>query len=602
MKKPSSPPPIPHSEGTHGDIWVYALISALLAPSAVWIALNHAVWPWDPALYGEVSVDLWISLAHSLRQWCGLMATGLSMKPPGIVWIGQFFVPVGQFFGSIEAGLLLSVLLTQFGLLLFTFKIGQQMLPKSRLVPVAGVVFTAGAQLFVGLSHQFFPEPLQALSVAWVFFVVLKSAQWPKPRIAVHLTGALILGALAKATTPLYCLLPGIYAAFVFLRKPKTSCFADEWRSLPSRLLMVGCGLAGIAGACWYAYNLGYVWQHVRESSSDPIALDYGFRASVTRKLIVWTDLLHQSFLAPYLAWVFLAAALMAVALRVWPGAVRPKWDSGLKLLLWLCLFQNVFLLLVFSTNITVDSRYMFALLPSLAILFMSACAQLASRSVLLILIALCSLQWTAVNYAALRPGDAIAKRSPWLSRFDSSRSRFDELVHLIQITSTVPGRYNIVGVEVPWLNSNSAAFFAAKNRLATGIRCYYTSLGYAQQDPGAALKRIDEFQTLYFITLDETFQPAQNFVNVVSLRVMRELKGSTRFQVVPFASQNGILVLEPTGSKRVFQSGRRSCLPSSQFPQDSIQTETLPRRAWPGQSPWFACVSPPALEMIRPR
>ncbi len=110
----------------------------------MWIALNHAVWPWDPALYGEVSVDLWFSLAHSLRQWCGLMATGLSMKPPGIVWIGQFFVPIGQFFGSIEAGLLLSVLLTQFGLLLFTFKIGQQMLPKSRLVPVAGVVFGMG--------------------------------------------------------------------------------------------------------------------------------------------------------------------------------------------------------------------------------------------------------------------------------------------------------------------------------------------------------------------------------------------------------------------------------------------------------------------------
>jgi hypothetical protein len=246
----------------------------------------------------------------------------------------------------------------------------------------------------------------------------------------------------------------------------------------------------------------------------------------------------------------------------VWPGAVRPKWDLGLKLLFWLCLFQNVFLLLVFSTNITVDSRYMFALLPSLAILFMSSCAQLASRSVLVILIALCSLQWTAVNYAALRAENAISNRSNWLSRFDSSRSRFDELVHLIQITSTVPGRYNIVGVEVPWLNSNSAAFFAAKNRLATGIRCYYTSLGYAQQDLGAALKRIDEFQTLYFITLDETFQPAQNFVNVVSLRVMRELKGSARFQVVPFASQNGILVLEPTGSKRVFESGRRSCLP----------------------------------------
>jgi hypothetical protein len=546
MKKLSSAVSIPQPGPTHGNMWAYALISVLLAPSAVWISLDRSVWPWDQAWYGEVSVDLWFFLGHSLRQWCGLMATGLYMKPPGIAWIGQFFVPLGQVLGSVETGLLLSVLLTQFGLLLFIFKIGQLMKPDSRLLPAAGAVFAAGAQLFVGLSHQFFTEPLQALAVAWVFFVVVKSAQWPKPRIGVHLFGSLILGALAKATTPLYVLMPAIYVGFVFLRKPKTSSFADEWRSTPSRLLMVACALAALPGALWYAYNLGHVWQHVHEASSGAIALQYGFRASVIRKLIVWTDLLHQSFLAPYLLWALLASALLAVVLRVRPGAVRPKPAPGIKPLFLLSLFQIMFLLLVFSTNDAVDSRYMFALLPNLAILFMGACAQLPGRSFIAILIALCGLQWVAVNYATLRAGNGIANRSQWLVPFDAGRSRFDEMARIIQITSTHPGRYNIVGVEVPWLNANSAAFFAAKNRLATGVRCYYTSLGYAQQDLGAALKRIDEFQTQYFVTLDEAFQPAQNFVNVVSLPVLRELKGSTRFQVVPFSSQNGVLVFKP--------------------------------------------------------
>jgi hypothetical protein len=539
MKKLSAIP-----VGAQRGIWVYALISVLLIPSALWIALDHAVWPWDPAWYGEVSVDLWFWLGHSLGQWCGLMATGLSMKPPGIVWIGQFFVPLGQFMGSIEAGLLLSVLLTQFGLLLLIFRIGQQILPDSRLVPVAGAVFAAGGQLFVGLSHEFFPEPLQALSVAWVFFVVSKSGEWPKPRIALHIIAALILGALAKATSPLYCLFPLIYAAFVFLRKPKTSSFIDEWRSLSSRLLMVACALAAIAGAFWYAHNLKYVWQHIREASSGQIALDYGFRASVTRKMIVWTNLLYQSFLAPYLLWVLLAAALIAGAARFWPSAVRSKPAPRIRLLLLLSLLQIAFLLLVLSSNDTVEPRYLLALLPSLAILFLSACAYLPGRSAVAILIVLCSLQWIAANDAALHTDHWITNRSQWLQRLDSNRSRFDELAHIIQITSTAPGRYNIVGVEVPWLNANSAAFFAAKNRLATGVRGYYTSLGYAQQDVGAALKRVDEFQTQYFITLDEPFQPAQNFVNVVSLPVLRALKGSSRFQLVPFASQNGVLIL----------------------------------------------------------
>jgi hypothetical protein len=46
---------------------------------------------------------------------------------------------------------------------------------------------------------------------------------------------------------------------------------------------------------------------------------------------------------------------------------------------------------------------------------------------------------------------------------------------------------------------------------------------------------------------LDEPFQPPENFVNAVSLPVLRELKGNW-FQAVPFASQNGVLVLKPTG------------------------------------------------------
>src|SRR5579872_7302340 len=211
MKKHSSTVSIPPPDGASGAIWVYPLIAVLLAPSLVWIGLDHTVWPWDQAWYGEVAVDLWFLLSHSLHQWCVLMGTGLYMKPPGVVWIGQFFVPLGQLLGSVEAGLLLSVLLTQFILLLLIFRMGQLMAPDSRLVAVAGAVFAASGQLFVGLSHQLFPEPLQALSVAWVFVIVLKSAYWPKPRIALHLTGALILGVLAKATTPLYFLIPGIY-------------------------------------------------------------------------------------------------------------------------------------------------------------------------------------------------------------------------------------------------------------------------------------------------------------------------------------------------------------------------------------------------------
>ena len=46
--------------------------AALVAPSVVWISLDRSIWPWDPAWYGEVSVDLWATLRHG-GNWSGLM-------------------------------------------------------------------------------------------------------------------------------------------------------------------------------------------------------------------------------------------------------------------------------------------------------------------------------------------------------------------------------------------------------------------------------------------------------------------------------------------------------------------------------------------------
>ena len=112
------------------------------------------------------------------RAWLETMADGMYMKPPGIVWIGQFFVPLKAIFGSVEAALLFSIVLTQFVLLILIFRIGEELSPHSRSVAAAGVVLAAGAQLFVGLTHQFFVEPLQAVAVAWILLITLRASYW----------------------------------------------------------------------------------------------------------------------------------------------------------------------------------------------------------------------------------------------------------------------------------------------------------------------------------------------------------------------------------------------------------------------------------------
>jgi len=113
----------------------------------------------------------------------------------------------------------------------------------------------------------------------------------------------------------------------------------------------------------------------------------------------------------------------------------------------------------------------------------------------------------------------------------------------VVTFTSEVGDRYNIVGVEYPWFNANSAAFFAAKERLRTGKRNYYTSLGYAEKDVDVAMRRVEELRTQYLITISEEYQVEPNFVNVVSLPVLERVRQDSRFTQCAFPSKLGVLV-----------------------------------------------------------
>jgi hypothetical protein len=531
----------------------YLALAALLIPSVVWIARDHSVWPWDPAWYGEVSVDLWYALTHSFTEWVRRMLTDLNIKPPGIVWIAQLFVPLRSLVGSVENALLLSLLLTQIVLLWILFKIGETIQPASKIVPFAGAVFAGGTRAFVGLSHEFFPEPLQALAVAWVVLIAAKSRVWPATRTMIHLANALLLGVLAKATTPVYCFLFCAYILVVISRKWTKLSLAAEWEHWPSRCLICSFAAVSPVAAVWYKVNLAAVWQHVREASSGEIALQYGFRASIGRKLLVWIRLLDQSFLSPYLIWSCVAALLLAIAFRFRPAEAAAKGAAGPLLLL--SAGQTMVLLVLFSSNDTVDPRYMYAIVVYIAVLLMGFFTFIPSRAAGFVFLALCVFQWSVVNGASLGIRTYLSSQADSPTLPSTDRSPYDEMARVVQRTSATTGRYNIVGVEEPWFNANSAAFFAAKNRLDTGVRSYYTSLGYAEKSPLAAMRRVDTLQTHYLITLDESYQRnPPNFVNIVSLPVLREIKHDGRFQMIPFPSREGVLIFErqeATGSRK---------------------------------------------------
>ena len=65
----------------------YGICAVLLLPSLYWIARDRAVWLWDQAWYGEVSVDLWYLLVHHPVQWQGAATQAFGIKAPGIAWV-----------------------------------------------------------------------------------------------------------------------------------------------------------------------------------------------------------------------------------------------------------------------------------------------------------------------------------------------------------------------------------------------------------------------------------------------------------------------------------------------------------------------------------
>ena len=543
------------------------MVAVFVLPSLVWIVRDRTVWPWDQAWYGEVSVDLWYWLGHSSRLWTREMLTGLYMKPPGIVWLGQFFVPLRGLFGSVETALLFSIVLTEFVMLVILLKIGQRMAPQSRLVPLGAVFLASSTQLFVGLSHQFLVEPLQGLAVAWCFYIALRSPDWPKARIAVHLASALVLGALAKATTPLYCLMPCAYCGYIWLRKPSGLDFATEWKSRSSRALVLVFGLTGILCSLWYIRNIRAVWQHVHDASFGDLALGYGTRDSVLNKLIVWSRIFDQSFLDPYLYWVCVAAILLAGGFALYRRArALPEHRLRVQPVAVLSVIQAGLLLFAFSLNITVEPRVLYAMLPCVVILLVQLLV-FVPRIALVALLALGAAQWIVVNGASLGLTERLANQSQWLVALQADSSQYDELSRVVNLTSDVGERYNIVGVEYPWLNANSAAFFAAKERLKTGTRSYYTSLGYAEKDVDVAMRRIEELKTRYLITVSEKYQSEPNFVNVVPLPVLERVRRDSRFTQCAFPSERGVVLFR-------FVSGSQATEPRL-IPSPGVETTT---------------------------
>jgi hypothetical protein len=529
----------------------YVVSVFLVLPNFYWVLRDQTVWPWDQAWYAEVSVDLWYVLTHHPGQWPAAMLSAFGSKTPGVAWFGQFFVPLSQAAGSIEIGLMLSILAAYFGTLLLMYRIGLELSAGSRSVALFGTLFAASAPLSAAMTHQYLVESLQVFAVTYLFWIATAAPKFGRLRLLAHLLTATSLAVLAKSTSPLYCGLAGVLAVYSLFRV--NSWVKDRQDGTRSfALLFIGSILA--AGALgWYAHNFQQVVAFAKLATSGPVALNYGSAGTFAGKLLYWLRATQVSFFVPF--------AIPALSLIVFAG-IYLAWTHGYRIkpkhenLMAAAALIHVFLVLaLFSFQVNEENRYLLPLLPSIGICLMWVLS-LSNRPLpgtlacILLAIQLVVTTAQALNLSKVNPSV-----SYWLKPYWSDGTARAELGELIRITS-VPStefRYNIVGVELPWLNANSLAFYAAKRRLETGTRSYFTSLGYAETDIEKAWTRLEQIKISYFVSLEEDKLPdPPDFVNRVTLPILRRVVSAPDFARVDFPSRLGILLFRRTdGSAR---------------------------------------------------
>ncbi len=513
---------------------------ALVTPSVIWIALDRSVWPWDQAFYAKGSVELFSTLIHSPKRWIFKLNMPQG-QPPGVSWLGQFFVPLEYLIGSIDAALLVSILITQALTLVLTYYYIRRLSALNALIANASCLVIASAPLFVGMSHQYLTEPLQLLAVTWFVLIMSFAPQWSRPLILSQLLAATSTAILAKASSPLYCVGPGLAALWHVFKPGPTSFVKREW--LQKRVLVVAAGgiLLNLAAIVWYYKNINAVIHRIYEASFGPNAEIYGKRDSFLNTMTYWLQALRNSFFLPS---VFVLISLLfglGIALYFIKAKTR---SSHFALCSLIAILQITIVLVVFSFSPSREVRYLLPLLPYLALAICWSLAQINSRiltvlTILLFLTQFANTYGEALGIKSLRP------TATWLMPPNRSQMEHAALNSIVlrTCTQTDSGPYwNIIGIEKPWLNEHSANYVAAKILTRRGRRgCHYASgFDSFDADSDKIWRNISAMKIHYYVTANPDLNPVPSSdahlqaINRNYIPMLQKVQSSELFELEP--------------------------------------------------------------------
>jgi hypothetical protein len=528
----------------------YLVPVAMIAPSLIWIALDKSVWTWDPALYGKNSVELFFSLIYAPLDWISQMLDVLPGAAPGVSWFGQFFVPLGYLLGSIDVGLLLSIWVTQALTLMMMYGSIWELSGHNQLVSITGCLIIASAPLFVGMSHQYFAEPLQVLAVAWFVMIMSFAPKWNRAFILSQLLVATPVAMLAKASSPLYCLGPGLVALWYVFKPGRSSSAKHEWLQKSVVVALAAGIIMNVATIAWYYRNITHVIHHIWIASSGPIAELYGKKEFFLNAMLFWLGSIQNAFFLP----MVLLISVLIFGFGVMRYFVNCKMQTKhFTICSGIALLQILMVLATFSLNSNRDTRYLLPLLPYFTLLVCWSLAQIDKPLLTTVLILIFLGQITVVHGQALGILSPNPQISPWLLPANRNGGVALELDSLVSRTCTEPApeRYwNVVGDQKPWLNVNTLAYMAAKKLAPENRqRCNYGYLGYIVSDLDETWNHVLSLNPLYYITSDPKIYPISDdkqdqALNQLNIPVLEKIQTSGLFKPEPpLPEDRGILI-----------------------------------------------------------
>lgn len=478
---------------------VVAIIVATMLPSLIWVFSDNALWAWDEISYGRYAIELWVTLTEKPSEYLWYFFKSPRIRAPGNSWIGQFFVPLGHLFGSVDHALCLSIILTQ-GVVLFVIYYSCMAYYKGKwLESVCAMLFVGAAPLFVNVSHYFLTEPLQTLATALLLYVYVTSDRRHLVDQWVLSAMMLSIGLLAKAPTPLYMCVPLLMLAqqtlYNLRHKVRTEVKINPY-------VVVGALSVCAVSVLWYSLHIQGIWNFVLSTSHGEIAHHYGQVRPYPEKIMWWLSAVLDTVSSGVFRWIYAPVLCASTLLALIQYKGKPQ-SAVLAV-------QCIVLIGVFSMNVEEMHRVLMAMMPYGAFMVCGLLCTIRRSTVTALLLCVVLGQAVVSNRDALKSGVSTYQWSGLpITRPERSGERKEAMRELIVDTSQMDELENSIlsltfrSVDV---NADSLRYHSAQYAyLNAGSSRYY---GYVPMsgEGNEGLAKISQENPLYIITSSDDY------------------------------------------------------------------------------------------------